>query len=152
MSITFEYDEAGLMARAARIIAVGDGHEVRPFLPADARAVWDDCDMAAEDWGDGEASALTMLLSLCEVLRSYESPEWGNTGGRYGHSGGFLSAEDWAALEAGDYYYTDRDMVDGDWPTMIGAYQVIQRGSLRAVIQMADILDMAIDFMRTPAA
>lgn len=152
MAITFEDYETAQMARAARMIAADNGHDVRPFLPTDARAVWDDCDMMAEDWGDGEASALTMLFSLCELLRSYESPEWGNTSGRYGHSGGFLSAEDWAALEAGDYYYADSDMVDGDWPTMIGAYQVIQRDGLRAVIQMADILDMAIDFMRTPEA
>lgn len=152
MAITFEDHEAGQMARAARIIAVGDGHEVRPYLPTDARGVWDDCDMMAEDWGDAEASAFNMLWALCELLRSYESPEWGNTGGRYGHSGGFLDDEDWAAIEAGDEDYEHSDLDSGQWFAIIAAHRIARSGNLRAVIQMADILDMAIDFMRTPEA
>lgn len=152
MPIAFEDYETAQMARAARTIAADNGRTSCPFLPADARAVWDDCDMMAEDWGDAEASALNMLWSLCEVLRGYESPAWGNTGGRYEHSGGFMDEADWAALKIEDYYYADADMVDGDWPTMVGAVrQLDKHDNLRGVIQMADILDMAIDMAQANA-
>ena len=148
MSITFEDHEMAQMERAAQIIAAGEGSEVRPFLPVPARAVWDDCEMACEDWDDTEASTLGLLWALCELLRSCESPEWGNTGGRYGHSGGFLNGDDWAAIEAFDDDYEHLDLDSGQWFVIIAAYQVIQRGNLRAVIQMADILDMAADMAR----
>lgn len=150
MTIVFEDHEMVRMARAARRIAAGGGRYLRTYLPADARVVWDDCDMACEDWGDAEASALGMLWALCELLRSYESPEWGNTAGRYGHSGGFLDDEDWAAIEAGDEDYDHPDLDPGQWFAIIAAHRVAQDGNLRAVIQMADILDMAIVFMRNP--
>lgn len=152
MPITFEDYETAQMLRAARTIAADNGHDVRPFLPTDARAVWDDCDMMAEDWGSPRDASISLLWALCELLRSYESPEWGNTGGRYGHSGGFLDDEDWAAIEADDEDHEHLDLDSGQWFAIIGAYRVIQRGNLRGVIQMADILDMAIDFMRTPEA
>ena len=148
MAILFEDHEMAQMGRAARMIAAGKGHEVRQFLPAPARAVWDDCDMACEDWHDTEASALGLLWALCELLRSFESPEWGNTGGRYGHSGGFLDSDDWAAIEAGDEDYDHLDLDSGQWFAIIAAHRTAQGGNLRAVIQMADILDMALDVAR----
>ena len=151
MPITFEDYETAQMARAARMIAADDGHDVRPYLPTDARMVWDATDMSCEDWYDSEASTISMLWALCELLRSYESPEWGNTGGRYGHSGGFLDSDDWAAIEAGDEDYEHLDLDSGQWFAIIGAYRVIQQGNLRAVIQMADILDMAIDMAQANA-
>lgn len=150
MPIAFEGQEMAQMERAAQIIAAGGGRYLRIYLPADARMVWDATDMASEDWDDAEASALGLLWALCELLRSYESPEWGNTGGRYGHSGGFLDDEDWAAIEAGDEDYDHPDLDPSQWFAIIAAHRVAQDGNLRAVIQMADILDMAIVFMRNP--
>lgn len=148
MPITFEDHETAQMSRAAQMIAAGGGRYLRIYLPADARRVWDAGDMASEDWCDSEAAASGMLWALCELLRSYESPEWGNTGGRYGHSGGFLDDEDWAAIEAGDEDYDYPDLDSGQWFLIIEAHKIIQRGNLRAVIQMADILDVAIEIMR----
>lgn len=151
MPITFEGHEAGQMARAARIIAAGEGRNLRPYLPLSARVVWDAGDMASEDWYDPEPSAISLLWALCELLRSYESSEWGNTGGRYGHGGGFLDDEDWAAIEAGDEDYEHLDLDSGQWFAIIAAHRIAQRGNLRAVIQMADILDMAIDMAQANA-
>lgn len=150
MAIVFEDHEMLQMARAARRIAAGGGRYLRTYLPTDARMVWDDCDMACEDWCDAEASATSLLWALCELLRGYESPEWGNTGGRYQHSGGFLDDEDWAAIEAFDEDYDHPDLDPSQWFAIIAAHRVAQDGNLRAVIQMADILDMAIVFMRNP--
>ena len=151
MPITFGDYETAQMARAARIIAAGGGRvHARAYLPTDARMVWDAGDMASEDWYDSEPSAISLLWALCELLRSYESPEWGNTAGRYGHSGGFLDDEDWAAIEAGDEDYDHPDLDPSQWFAIIAAHRVAQDGNLRAVIQMADILDMAIVFMRNP--
>lgn len=150
MDITFEDYETAQMVQAARIIAAGMGYEVRPCLPADACMVWDATDMALEDWHDSEATASGMLWALCELLRGYESPAWGNTGGRYEHSGGFLDDEDWAAIEAGDEDYDHPDLDPSQWFAIIAAHRVAQDGNLRAVIQMADILDVAIVFMRNP--
>lgn len=151
MPITFEDHETAQMARAARIIAAGEGRNLRPYLPADARLVWDAGDMASEDWGSPEGASISLLWALCELLRSYESPEWGNTGGRYGHSGGFLDYEDWAAIEAGDEDHEHLDLDSGQWFAIIAAHRIAQRGNLRAVIQMADILDMAIDMAQANA-
>lgn len=151
MPIAFDDYETAQMSRAARMIAADMGHEVRPYLPADARMVWDATDMASEDWGDAEASALGLLWALCELLRSYESPSWGNTGGRYGHSGGFLDSDDWAAIEAFDEDYDHPDLDSGQWFAIIAAHRTAQGGNLRAVIQMADILSMAIDMAQASA-
>ena len=150
MAITFEDYEAAQMSHAAWMIASGKAHEARPYLPADARMVWDATDMACEDWCDSEAAASGMLWALCELLRSYESPKWGNTGGRYGHSGGFLDDEDWTAIQLGDEDCQHPDLDSGQWFAIVAAEKLIQRGYLRAVIQMADILAIAIDFMRNP--
>lgn len=59
------------------------------------------------DWYSLEDAGTTALWSLCEVLRGYESPEWGNTGGRYGHSGGWLDLDAVSELFEEDIYDED---------------------------------------------
>ena len=56
------------------------------------------------DWHSLEDAGTEALWSLCEVLRGYESPEWGNTGGRYGHSGGWLDLDTVSELFEEDIY------------------------------------------------
>ena len=63
--------------------------------------------MAELDWHSLEDAGTEALWSLCEVLRDYESPEWGNTGGRYGHSGGWLDLDAVSEIREEDLYTED---------------------------------------------
>ena len=68
--------------------------------------------MAELDWYSLESGGTEALWSLCEVLRGYESPEWGNTGGRYGHSGGWLDLDTVSELFEEDLYTEDGEPHD----------------------------------------
>ena len=106
-------------------------------------AWWDELDLASLDWYDREGSAMQALFVLCEILRGYESPEWGNTGGRYGHRGGYLTGDDWDALARGEYV---ADEGEESWETY--AYNAAVRGltdadqhlTLDGMIALADFL------------
>ena len=65
--------------------------------------------MAELDWYSLESGGTEALWSLCEVLRGYESPAWGNTGGRYGHSGGWLDLDAVSELSEDDLTNEDGD-------------------------------------------
>ena len=76
-------------------------------LNAGALALWDAADLNSQDWTGYEATRAEVLWMLCEVLRGYESPEWGNTSGRYGHTGGWLDLDTVEGLDESDL--TDED-------------------------------------------
>lgn len=59
----------------------------------------------AWDGGDLHASATDALWNICLILRGYESPDWGNTDGRYAvsHGAGGLIDVEWEALDAGTF-------------------------------------------------
>ena len=63
--------------------------------------------MAELDWHSLEDAGTEALWSLCEVLRGYESPAWGNTSGRYGHTGGWLDLDTVSELFEEDIYNED---------------------------------------------
>ena len=58
-------------------------------------------------WDSLDDAGNEALRSLCEVLRGYESPDWGNTGGRYGHSGGWLDLDTVSELSEEDIHDED---------------------------------------------
>ena len=64
------------------------------------------------DWYDLKCVGTEALWMLCEVLRGYESPAWGNTGGRYGHTGGWLDLDAVAGLSEDDIYDEDGEPHD----------------------------------------
>ena len=76
-------------------------------LSESANELFDQAGMGELDWYSLESGGTEALWSLCEVLRGYESPEWGNTGGRYGHSGGWLDLDTVSELFEEDLYTED---------------------------------------------
>ena len=76
-------------------------------LSDSANELFDQAGMGELDWYSLESGGTEALWSLCEVLRGYESPEWGNTGGRYGHSGGWLDLDTVSELFEEDLYTED---------------------------------------------
>lgn len=76
-------------------------------LSDSANDLFDKAGMAELDWHSLEDAGTEALWSLCEVLRGYESPVWGNTGGRYGHTGGFLDLDTVSELSEEDIYDED---------------------------------------------
>lgn len=76
-------------------------------LSDSANDLFDRAGMGEIDWYYLEEAGIEMMWALCEVLRGHESPEWGNTGGRYGHSGGWLDLDAVSALSEADIYDED---------------------------------------------
>ena len=64
-----------------------------PLEGTDAARLFHEADLGAWDWYYLTEPVEDILWSLCEVLRHYESPDWGNTSGRYGHTGGHLDID-----------------------------------------------------------
>ena len=62
-------------------------------LSESANELFDQAGMGELDWHSLEDAGTEALWSLCEVLRGYESHAWGNTSGRYGHTGGWLDLD-----------------------------------------------------------
>lgn len=73
-------------------------------LTDSAKALFTRSGMGELDWYSLEDAGYEALWSLCEILRGYESPEWGSTGGRYGHSGGWLDLDAVSELAETDIY------------------------------------------------
>lgn len=76
-------------------------------LSESANELFDQAGMGELDWYSLEDAGTDVLWSLCEVLRGYESPEWGNTGGRYGHTGGWLDLDVVSEIREEDIYNED---------------------------------------------
>lgn len=74
--------------------------------------------MGEMDWYSLEDAGHAALWALCEVLRGYESPVWGNTGGRYGHSGGWLDLDAVSELSEKDIY-TRPELADFSDPYVV---------------------------------
>lgn len=73
------------------------------------------------------------------MLRGYESEEWGNTGGRYNHVGGFITDEGWKAIEEGDVdseYLTDFS----DPAMLIAMVEWANENGVEAMVEVADAL------------
>lgn len=64
-----------------------------PLEGTDAARLFHEADLGTWDWYYLDEPVAELLWSLCDVLRHYESPKWGNTSGRYGHQGGYLDLE-----------------------------------------------------------
>lgn len=80
-----------------------------PLEDTDAARLFHEADLGSWDWYYLDEPAVDLLWSLCEVLRYYESPDWGNTSGRYGHRGGYLDVD--TVLGA-----SEEDVMRGDTP------------------------------------
>ena len=78
-------------------------------LSESANELFDQAGMGELDWYSLEDAGTEALWSLCEVLRDYESPAWGNTSGRYGHTGGWLDLDTIEDLSETDIYNEDGD-------------------------------------------
>lgn len=114
------------------------------------RDAWDAADMDLSwDKGDPYGSAVSALFALSDLLRLWESPAWGNTGGRYGHNAGAggLSSDDVAALEAGTFDDSpDEDVREArrewDHVYMQGIYDYLQESPahLANVVHLGDLL------------
>lgn len=76
-------------------------------LSDSANELFERSGMGEMDWYSLADAGHEALWALCEVLRGYESPAWGNTGGRYGHSGGFLDLDTVSEM-------SEEDIYDGD--------------------------------------
>lgn len=72
-------------------------------LSPQARILFDLMQLEIMDWHDTFHCLQESLTILCEVLRGYESPAWGNVSARYDYSGGLMTAEDWEAVDAQNY-------------------------------------------------
>lgn len=96
-------------------------------------------DMDSCDWYSFEDAGMDTLWSLCEVLRGYESEEWGNTGGRYNHMGGFITDEGWKAIEEGDV--DSEHLTDFSDPAMlIAMVEWANENGVEAMVEVADAL------------
>ena len=76
-------------------------------LSDSAATLFHESGMGELDWYDLGCVGTEALWSLCEVLRGYESPSWGNTGGRYGHTGGWLDLDTVSELFEEELYTED---------------------------------------------
>jgi hypothetical protein len=104
MTATFTIDRYENAAAVNVLAAGGQADLALPALDPDLREAWDTAGLWS-DWDvyDPRGTAVTTLFTLCDLLRPYESPEWGNTGGRYGYSAGAggLTSWDWHTLDSG---------------------------------------------------
>ena len=66
-------------------------------------------DLEGRDWYDLEHTTVNAIMEACMILQSWESPTWGNVGGRYDVSfgAGGLTGDEYDALEAVDTATTD---------------------------------------------
>lgn len=90
-------------------------------------------------------TALNSLFTLCDLLRSYESAAWGNTGGRYGHSAGMggLTSEDWHMLDSGCFPEEGPSRTDYSDPVIVqelATYLGEDDAHLEHVVHLADLL------------
>lgn len=119
-------------------------------LSDSANDLFDRAGMGELDWLSPEDAAPEALWSLCEVLRGYESPAWGNTGGRYGHSGGWLDLDAVSALSEDDIYDEDGEphltLADFSDPYMVW-YLVrwAEEHGADDLVELADALNAALD-------
>lgn len=143
----FTENEMIAMHESAERIASEEAYFVT-WMPRDAANLFDIMALSDHDWYDREATTMETLFSMCEVLRAYESPLWGNTGGRYGHGGGYLTGEVFDALDSGadDLELQDTSM---GYAMLALARHLRDEGEsgLRAAIMLGDILGMALDMM-----
>lgn len=101
-------------------------------------------------WHSLEDAGTEALWSLCEVLRGYESPDWGNTGGRYGHSGGFLDLDTVSELSEEDIHDEDGEphlaLADFSDPYMV--WYLIRWADEHGpddLVELADSIQKALD-------
>lgn len=143
----FTEDEAITMRKSAEKIASEEAYFVT-WMPRDAANLFNIMALSDDDWYDREAATFEALFSMCEVLRAYESPSWGNTGGRYGHRGGYLTGEVFDALDAGVDDLELQDTSMGYAMLALARYLRDEGESgLRTTIMLGDILNMALDMM-----
>lgn len=143
----FTEEEAIAMHESAERIASEEAYFVT-WMPRDAANLFDIMALSDHDWYDREATTMETLFSMCEVLRAYESPSWGNTGGRYGHGGGYLTGDVLDALDAGADDLESQDTSMG-YAMLALARHLRDEGEsgLRTAIMLGDILGMALDMM-----
>lgn len=74
-----------------------------------ALALANAADLEGRDWGAPHATIVDAIMEACMILQSWESPEWGNVGGRYGvnFGAGGLTGAEYDALEEVDTTVTD---------------------------------------------
>lgn len=118
--------------------------ELASTLSDDARALADAACLSELDWSEGTYMLSEVLWTLCEVLRGYESPSWGNTGGRYGHVGGWLDLD--ALLAAADEELEDLDRWDPvRYPDVAQAFvRHAEEHGEGALVELADAVQEAI--------
>ena len=120
---------------AAALLAAGD--RATPSDAAVAR-VWDLAVRDAWDPHDPHAAAVLALCDLADLLTGWESPEWGNVGGRYSYQpgAGGLSCGDWAAL-GGGYYRDEERHID-----LQPVHDLLEAdpAALPAVVHLGDLL------------
>lgn len=101
-------------------------------------------------WDSLDDAGNEALWSLCEVLRGYESPDWGNTGGRYGHSGGYLDLDTVSELSEEDIHDEDGEphlaLADFSDPYLVWylARWADEHGS-DDLVELADSIHKALD-------
>lgn len=120
-------------------------------LSEDARKLARNADMAMADWHNRGEASYDYLWAACQVLIGWESPEWGNTGGRYGFSLGMmdqLDAEWLAGLSEGEFEaWCDenedwsRDFLGEPWAAYVfSKYTEENRNGYRDLLELADWL------------
>lgn len=74
-----------------------------------ALALANAADLEGRDWHDLESVTVSTIMEACMILQSWESPAWGNVGGRYGvnFGAGGLTGAEYDALESVDTMTTD---------------------------------------------
>ena len=117
------------------------------------RDAWGAADMDLSwDKGDPSGSAFAALWDICTLLDGWESPEWGNAGGRYDYSpgAGGLSSDAWAALAAGDYaeHWESQDSHDAHGVQALFDYLAESDSHLAHVVHLGDMLSQVIDRCR----
>lgn len=110
--------------------------------------------IARDDWDTGSPSdsAFAALWDICTLLTAWESPEWGNTGGRYDYSpgAGGLSSDAWDALAAGTYaeHWESQDSHDAHGVQALHDYLTESDSHLAHVVHLGDMLSQVIDRCR----
>ena len=132
------------MSRHENIATITDS------LSDSANDLFDRSCMAELDWHSLEDAGTEALWSLCEVLRGHESPVWGNTSGRYGHTGGFLDLDAVSELSEEDIYDEDGEphfaLADFSAPYMVW-YLVrwAEEHGSDDLVELADSINKALD-------
>ena len=119
-------------------------------LSESANELFDQAGMGELDWYSLESGGTEALWSLCEVLRGYESPDWGNTGGRYGHSGGWLDLDTVSELFEEDIYDEDGEphlaLADFSDPYMVWSLiRWAKEYGPDDLVELADSINKALD-------